>query len=164
MGKEGRGNGSKTCIMNMGDVAGALKRNPVYCAKFFGYELGAQTSYTNKEGEGERTIINGHHETKVFQDLLDKFIEKYVLCQNCNLPEIDMVVKKSGAIMATCKACGWSGELDPSHKVATFIVKNPPDTGIGFDADTGKKAKVSREERQKARAEHKRLDEEGGEG
>merc|ERR1712151_1486958 len=123
---------------------------------------GAQSSYTNKEGEGERTIINGHHETKVFQDLLDKFIEKYVLCQNCNLPEIDMVVKKNGAIMAACKACGWSGELDPAHKVATFIVKNPPDTGIGFDADTGKKAKASREERQKARAERKRLDEEGG--
>mmetsp|Transcript_69488 Transcript_69488/g.187851 ORF Transcript_69488/g.187851 Transcript_69488/m.187851 type:complete len:252 (-) Transcript_69488:10-765(-) len=159
--KEGRGNGSKTCIMNMSDVAGALKRKPEYTAKFFGYELGAQTSYTNKEGEGERTIINGHHETKVFQDLLDKFIEKYVLCQNCNLPEIDMVVKK-GAIMAGCKACGWSGELDPAHKVATFIVKNPPDTGIGFDADTGKKAKASREERQKAREERKRLEAEGG--
>merc|ERR1712187_669557 len=110
---------------------------------------------------GERTIINGHHETKVFQDLLDKFIEKDVLCHNCNLPEIDMVVKK-GAIMAACKACGWSGELDPAHKVATFIVKNPPDSGIGFDADTGKKAKASREERQKARAERKRLEEEGG--
>merc|ERR1712228_210199 len=161
--KEGRGNGSKTGIMNMGDVAGALKRKPEYCAKFFGYELGAQTSYTNKEGEGERTIINGHHETKVFQDLLDKFIEKYVLCQNCNLPEIDMVVKKNGAIMAACKACGWSGELDPAHKVATYIVKNPPDTGIGFDADTSKKAKASREERQKARAERAKLKEDDDE-
>merc|ERR1712194_802805 len=117
----------------------------------------------NKEGEGERTIINGHHETKVFQDLLDKFIEKYVLCKNCNLPEIDMVVKK-GAIMAGCKACGWKGELDGAHKVATFIVKNPPDSGIGFDADTGKKAEASREEKLKARAESKRLEEEGGGG
>merc|ERR1712060_94197 len=160
--KEGRGNGSKTCIMNMSDVAGALKRKPEYCAKFFGYELGAQTSYSNNKDTGERTVINGHHETKVFQDLLDKFIEKYVLCQNCNLPEIDMVVKKE-RIMAGCKACGWSGELDPAHKVATFIVKNPPDTGIGFDADTGKKAKASREERQKAREARKRLEAEGGE-
>merc|ERR1712060_808545 len=160
--KEGRGNGSKTCIMNMSDVAGALKRKPEYTAKFFGYELGAQTSYTNKEGEGERTIINGHHETKVFQDLLDKFIEKYVLCQNCNLPEIDMVVKKE-RIMATCKACGWGGELDPAHKLANYILSHPPDTGTGFDADTGKKAKASREERQKAREARKRLEEEGGE-
>jgi translation initiation factor 5 len=158
--KEGRGNGSKTCIMNMSDVSGALKRKPEYCAKFFGFELGAQTNYTNKEGEGERTIINGHHETKVFQDLLDKFIDKYVLCQNCNLPEIDMVVKK-GNILATCKACGWSGELDSQHRVANYIVKNPPDTGIGFDADTSKKVKASREERQKARLEAKKKAEEG---
>jgi len=129
--KESRGTGSKTCIMNMGDVAGALKRNPIYCVKFFGYELGASTSYTNKKGEGERTIINGHHDTEVFQGLLDKFIEKYVLCQNCSLPEMDMRVKKD-SIVGSCKACGCKTGLDMGHKVATLIVKNPPEAGVGF--------------------------------
>lgn len=156
--KEGRGIGIKTCIMNMGDVAAALKSDPVYCVKFFGYELGAQSSYTNKMGEGERAIINGHHDTKVFQDLLDKFIDKYVLCKNCDLPETDLVVKK-GTIKATCKACGWLGKFSPDEKMASYIVKHPPETGIGFGADTGKRAKVSREQRQQAREERKRLDE-----
>merc|ERR1712048_1543072 len=62
--------------------------------QFFGYELGVKTSYTNKESEGERAIVNGHHDTQVFQSLVDKFIEKYVLCRGCQLPEIDMVVNK----------------------------------------------------------------------
>merc|ERR1712176_226934 len=98
-------------------------------------------------GEGERVVINGHHDTPVFQTLVDKFIEKYVLCQNCNLPEIDMVVNKKGLIVATYKACGWSGELDNGHKLAGFIQKNPPGTGIGFDAEkAGKKSKKKKED------------------
>jgi len=149
--KEGRGNGSKTGIMNMGDVARAVKRDPVYLTKFFGYELGAQSSYTNKENEGERVVINGHHDTPVFQTLVDKFIEKYVLCSGCNLPEIDMVVNKKGLIVATCKACGWNGELDNGHKLASYIQKNPPGSGIGFDAE--KANKKTKEDRQKERAE-----------
>merc|ERR1711979_154157 len=114
-----------------------------------------------KESEGERVVINGHHDTHVFQTLVDKFIEKYVLCVGCNLPEIDMVVKK-GLIVATCKACGWNGELDNRHKLATYISKNPPGSGIGFDEEKGKKTK---EERQKERAEKakKKKDDDDGE-
>merc|ERR1712087_974301 len=152
--KEGRGNGSKTGILNMGDVARALKRDPVYITKFIGYELGAQSSYSNKENEGERVVINGHHDTPVFQSLVDKFIERYVLCTGCHLPEIDMVVKK-GLIVATCKACGWNGELDNHHKLAGYISKNPPGTGIGFDGEGGKEKK-SRQERQSERATRKK--------
>merc|ERR1712087_361573 len=107
--KECRGKGSKTSIMNMGDVAHAIKRDPMYLTKFFGYELGAQTSYTNKKGEGERAVVNGHHDTPIFQKLVDDFVEKYVLCMRCHLPEIDMVVDKKGLVAATCKACNWKG-------------------------------------------------------
>merc|ERR1712083_34033 len=116
---------------------------PMYLTKFFGYELAAQTSYTNKKGEGERAVINGHHGTPIFQRLLDDFIEKYVLCMGCHLPEIDMVVNKKGLVVAICKACGWNEKLDNCHKLATYISKNPPSSGIGFDE--GKKNKKPRE-------------------
>merc|ERR1711877_36412 len=75
---------------------------------------------------GERAIVNGHHEQNVFQTLLDKFIEKYVCCENCHLPEIFMNVKK-GVIQGKCMACGWQGDLDNICKLAAFIQKNPPD-------------------------------------
>merc|ERR1712066_458058 len=96
-----------TGILNMSDAARALKRDPVYVMQFIGYDLGVKTSYTNKESEGERAIVNGHHETAALQSLIDKFIEKYVLCRGCNLPEIDLYVKK-GFVMAQCKACPWN--------------------------------------------------------
>merc|ERR1719262_1911784 len=90
---EGRGNGIKTSIVNMCDVARALKQPPIYITKFFGYELGALTSYSEKIGEGERAIVNGEHAQCTLQVVLDKFIERYVLCQRCHLPEVDMSVK-----------------------------------------------------------------------
>merc|ERR1712199_58018 len=158
--KEGRGNGSKTCIKNMSDVARALKRPPQYTTKWFGSELGAQYTYTNKEGEGERAIVNGHHDTPIFQTMLDKFIDKYVLCENCRLPEIDMNVNKKGIIVAKCMACGWAGELDNNHKIAAFITKNPPDeSGHGCvnlaAADGG--GKKSKDDRRKEREEKRKM-------
>merc|ERR1712039_592960 len=161
---EGRGNGIKTCVVNMGDVARALKRPPQYTTKWFGNELGAQSSYTNKEGEGERAIINGHHDTHVFQDSLDIFISKYVCCVNCRLPEIDMAIKKDKGdqvIKGRCLACGWQGMLDNNHKLAAFILKNPPDeTGNGIIVPTtgegrGDK-KARREEKARKQAEAKK--------
>lgn len=156
--KEGRGNGSKTCINNMSDVARAIKRPPQYTTKWFGAELGAQSTYTNKEGEGERAIVNGHHDTPIFQTMLDKFIEKYVLCENCHLPEIDMFVKK-GVIQAKCAACGWAGELDNHHKLAAYISKNPPDAsgnGVVNLAVEDTKGQKSKDERRKEREEKRK--------
>merc|ERR1712185_634422 len=150
---EGRGNGIKTCIVNMTDVARALKRPPAYTTKFFGCELGAQSTFTSKEGEGDRAIVNGAHNTETFQKLLDKFIDMYVLCQNCHLPEIDMVVKK-GIIQGGCKACGWYGDLDNIHKLATFIQKNPPEGGVGFAGE--KEEKLDKKARQALKAERQR--------
>jgi len=149
--KESRGKGSKTCIVNMGDVAGALKRPPQYVTKWFSNELGALTSYTNKDGEGERAIVNGHHDTIVFQGLLDKFIEKYVCCEHCHLPEIFMVVRK-GVIQGKCMACGWKGELDNTHKLATFIQRNPPDkSGHNIQTEIGGGGKIDRKAKREAR-------------
>merc|ERR1719265_1041415 len=155
---EGRGNGIKTCVVNMTDVARALKRPPAYTTKFFGCELGAQSTFTTKEGEGDRSIVNGAHETSVCQKLLDKFIDLYVLCQNCHLPEIDMYVKK-GIIQAGCKACGWRGDLDNIHKLAAFIQKNPPEGGVGFEGEG--KEKKDKKTRQAEKAEKQKQGKKG---
>jgi translation initiation factor 5 len=39
---EGKGNGIKTVLVNMPDIAKALNRPPSYPTKFFGTERGAQ--------------------------------------------------------------------------------------------------------------------------
>merc|ERR1711998_747176 len=74
--------------------------------------------------------------------VLDKFIEKYLLCGRCHLPELSMSVQKGkGALKAKCRACPWAGKLDSSHTVGAFICKNPS-TENGLDIvvkDEGKK-------------------------
>ena len=45
---EGKGNGIKTVLVNMVDVARSLDRPPTYVTKYFGCELGAQTQFDVK--------------------------------------------------------------------------------------------------------------------
>merc|ERR1712113_1213616 len=84
------------------------------------------------------------------------FIEKYVCCENCHLPEIDMAIKK-GMIIGKCMACGWQDSLDNLHKLAAFITKNPPDeTGLNLETagdGGGEGKKLSKEDRRKAKLE-----------
>lgn len=123
---EGKGNGIKTVVPNMADVARALSRPPTYPTKFFGCELGAQTSFDEKN---ERYIVNGAHNADRLRELLDQFIEKFVLCKSCKNPETDLVIIKNGkmeVIIRDCKACGERTDIDMRHKLITFILKNPP--------------------------------------
>jgi len=121
---EGKGNGIKTVIVNMAEVAKALNRPATYPTKYFGCELGAQTQFDFKN---ERFIVNGSHDASKLQDLLDGFIRKYVLCPECDNPETDLLINaKKETISQSCKACGYHGLVKVQHKVNTFILKNPP--------------------------------------
>jgi translation initiation factor 5 len=124
---EGKGNGIKTVIANMTDIAKALGRPATYPTKFFGCELGAQTNVDNKN---ERYIVNGEHDANKLQDLLDGFIKKFVLCPACDNPETVLTVKRQ-VINSKCKACGHAFIIDPKHKLSTFIIKNPPPSENG---------------------------------
>ncbi|KAF7795233.1 hypothetical protein EIP86_006383 [Pleurotus ostreatoroseus] len=122
---EGKGNGIKTVIPNMADVARALSRPPTYPTKYFGCELGAQTSFDEKN---ERYIVNGAHDAQKLRELLDGFIDKFVLCRSCKNPETDLIITKTDEIIRDCKACGERTGVDMRHKLTTFIIKNPPKT------------------------------------
>ena len=141
---EGKGNGVKTVIPNMTDIARALGRPPTYCTKFFGCELGAQTQFDFKN---DRYIVNGAHDAAKLQDMLDIFIRKFVLCERCDNPETVLkVLPKKGIITSSCKACGHSFTLDMRHKLTTFIVKNPPEQKLNMEGTslTTRKEKSSK--------------------
>jgi len=126
---EGKGNGIKTVLPNISDVARALSRPPTYPTKFFGCELGAQTPMDEKN---DRYIVNGAHEAVRLRELLDVFIDKFVLCGSCKNPETDLIVEKNGDyIYRDCKACGKKTDIDMRHKLSTYIVRNPPKTAKG---------------------------------
>ncbi|CAF1193348.1 unnamed protein product [Rotaria sp. Silwood1] len=124
---EGTGNGIKTVLVNVSAIAKALNRPPTYVTKFFGCELGAQVQMNGKE---DRYIVNGAHDCEKLQNLLDGFIKRFVLCPKCDNPETKLSVRKrnGGEIHQVCAACGHSGTIImASHKLTTYIAKNPPD-------------------------------------
>jgi len=115
---EGSGNGIKTAIPNISDVGLSLHRSPAEVNKFFGTELGAQTRYN---ADTDRAIVNGAHTDAVLQDLVHRYIEKFVICPNCRLPESEYKIK-SDIIWHRCKACGAKEMVDMSHKLCNFIL------------------------------------------
>jgi len=145
---EGRGNGIKTVIPNMVDVAKALDRPPNYTCKYIGVELGAQTTM---DAENDRYIVNGEFDATRFQDLLDGFIKKFVLCTGCGNPETKLRVTSKKLIEAKCIACGHRCHLPMVHKLTTYIINNPPNGEGPAGKGKGKKGGKSKEERRAAK-------------
>lgn len=142
---EGKGNGIKTVIVNMHEIAKALERPATYPTKFFGCELGAQTQFDLKN---DRYIVNGSHDAAKLQDLLDGFIKRFVLCPECDNPETKLSVQaKKGMIVQRCIACGNQNNLDMRHKLTTFILKNPPGSELGGTAAATPNKKDKRSKR-----------------
>jgi len=142
---EGRGNGIKTKIVNLNELATALRVPPAYPLKFMGYELGSQTNES-------QSVVNGSFVEPEMRKHLDKFIEKYVLCSNCKYPE--MVLKiKHGAVGGSCNSCGTRSTLDNTHKLAAYILKNPPKDSSEFKGDKSKDAVKKGEKGEKGKDE-----------
>jgi translation initiation factor 5 len=139
---EGKGNGIKTVVVNLPSVAASLARPGSYVIKFFGFELGAQTTMDPKD---DRWIINGAHDAAKLQDSLDGFINKFVLCKHCMNPETDVHIKDERIIL-DCKACGRRSDVDIRHKLSGFILKNQP--------KKGKKDKAERKAARKAKQQN----------
>jgi translation initiation factor 5 len=138
---EGSGNGIKTAIPNITDVALSLHRSPGEVNKFFGTELGAQTRYNP---DTDRAIVNGAHADGVLQDLMHRYIEKFVLCPSCGLPETEYKIK-SAAIYHKCAACGAREMVDMSHKLCNYILaENKKDKASGKAKKDDKKKSSSK--------------------
>ncbi|KAJ7975793.1 Eukaryotic translation initiation factor 5 [Quillaja saponaria] len=142
---EGRGNGIKTNVVNMVEIAKALARPASYTTKYFGCELGAQSKFDEKTGTSH---VNGSHDTAKLAGLLENFIKKYVQCYGCGNPETEILITKNQMIQLKCAACGFVSDVDMRDKLTTFIVKNPPEQKKG-----------SKDKKAMRRAEKERLKE-----
>ena len=122
---QGSGNGIKTKWVNLPEVTNALKVPLEYPLKFIGKELGSNT-----EVKSNGYLINGNHTAEKMQEILDKFIKKYVLCPKCKFPEIYgkiQIKKEKGEIRCQCRSCGTVSKLDSTHEFASYIKRYPPE-------------------------------------
>ena len=72
---QSKGNGIKTHIVNLSDVAKDLRTDPQYILKFFGFEKASQTTFKEAGGKNNTNyIINGEFSDAEMLKVLDKFI------------------------------------------------------------------------------------------
>jgi hypothetical protein len=107
--------------------------------------LGSQTTYS---AETDRAIVNGHHTDIVLQQLMHKYIQLFVLCPNCNLPETEYKIK-TGVIYHKCAACGAKEMVDMTHKLCTFILAQDKKARSDAKKEGKKKDKKKDEKKEK---------------
>lgn len=131
---EGKGINIHTTLLNLGPVAKSMRISKEYILKFFGYELSIQVNE-----KGAEIYLNGEIPEDDVLKVLDKFIDKYILCAKCGVPEmfISSNAEKT-ALTGHCYVCGFTTQIDKVHKLSGYILKNPPQNQSEFkkhDAD-----------------------------
>jgi len=146
---ESRGNGIKTVIVNISDIAKALARPATYPVRYIGYTLGALVDINESTN---RYIVNGKHSEEDLSVLLDGFIDKYVLCKSCGNPETVLSVSRDqSTLRLKCKACGGITKVDALDQLGKFIAKNPPPKMKDMMLEESKKKRTQEEEEQQVR-------------
>lgn len=118
---EGRGNGIKTIVTNIRDIAISLQRTPAELAKFIGYGVASAVT-ADRDG---RVIVRGAHSISDIQTVIHRFIDQFVLCPCCELPETFYykLSKQKEQISVRCNACGHKYKLHAAdHRLVKHIV------------------------------------------
>ena len=100
----GRGNGCFTILENLPDVTKSLNTPHNIIFKYMGSVLGSNTTEKNMS-------ITGHYSNEELITILYQYINSFVMCPNCNIPELSPSVegkKKNKKLILTCSACGKS--------------------------------------------------------
>ena len=118
---EGKNTRIRTVFVNITDIAKSLYRSPKYVLKFLSTTLGVQMLIDCDS----RYILKGHHKKEDIQDLISKFLNKYVLCTGCSNPETYLRLA-SKKVRLVCIACGHSSILDDEHKFTKYLMSHPP--------------------------------------
>ncbi|WP_158058764.1 translation initiation factor IF-2 subunit beta [Halorussus halophilus] len=92
--------GAFTRLTNLSDIADALSRDVEHIHSALQRELG-----TNGKLEDGRARYNGSFSGSDFDHALDSYVEEFVLCSECGLPDTRLV-SEDRTLMLRCDACG----------------------------------------------------------
>ena len=99
--------GNRTFIKNFKDVAEDLNRDPQHVLIFFLRELGTAGNL-----EGSRAILQGKFTHYLINERLEDYVEKYVICHECNRPDTK-IIREDRIFILKCAACGAKAPLKP---------------------------------------------------
>lgn len=139
---EGSGNGIKTVLPNIRDIATRINRDVEYPMKYFGNDLGAHSK--NEDG---KWIIMGQHSKERLQKSLYDYIGKFVLCKACRNPETRTLVDEKKNIILRCGACGKDTGVDVKEKLCNLIYKLEKVTNLQKEKEKQEKKKEKKEKK-----------------
>ncbi len=109
----------KIWILNIQKIAKSLNREPKLLEKY----LGKCCSTSTKIIKQKTLEINAVFDTPKLDTFLQIFIDRYVLCPSCDIPETSLS-KKNNKIEFDCCACGHTNQLDMKYKFDSLIYNN----------------------------------------
>lgn len=92
--------GVKFAFNNIDQIATSLRRDPKEIVSFLQKHFGGQFQYKN----GKVLTSKADLTKNVLQDAIYIYIENFVLCKTCKLPETQKNIDKKRTIF-TCEAC-----------------------------------------------------------
>ncbi len=110
---EGQGNGQRTILLNIQNIANEINRNVLSILIYMTCLFGCKYIY-NKENQ---YVLYGTYQSNIIQKNIYNFIELFVLCYNCKNPETEL---KNGNLI--CKACSAISEIKV-NKITEKILK-----------------------------------------
>ncbi|MHA1713099.1 MAG: translation initiation factor IF-2 subunit beta [Candidatus Ranarchaeia archaeon] len=93
--------GNMTIIPRFRELADLLRRKPQFILKFLTRELATAASIDS----GGRAVFQGRHNNTTINQLIERFVNTYVLCHECKKPDTQLV-RENRFLFIVCEACG----------------------------------------------------------
>jgi translation initiation factor 2 subunit 2 len=93
---------TNTKFDNLLNISSELHVPKEWIAKYIASELGTGLILINDNG----AVFRGKFSQKNIEHALRNFIDTFVLCNNCNLPELDYEIGTKKRGIKNCRACG----------------------------------------------------------
>ncbi len=94
--------GAFTRFTNLGEIADTLSRETEHVHRFVQRELGTSGKF---DADGGRARYNGNFSPGDFDAAIESYVEEYVRCSECGLPDTRLV-REDRTPMLRCDACG----------------------------------------------------------
>jgi translation initiation factor 5 len=111
---KGFGNGLFTIINNVEDICKSINTPPDILYKYISTDLGSNFNEKKKS-------INGTHTQEKIQESIYSYINDFVICKMCGIPEINYTINNN-FIESRCSACGLLNEIKNNNKINQKII------------------------------------------
>jgi translation initiation factor 5 len=116
----GFGNGQYTIINNLDNISKSINTPTDILIKHLILTMGS--SYNEK-----KKSFTGTHSDEKIQEHIYEYINKYVICSNCNIPELTYIIQNKN-LESICSSCGHNKNIIINNKVTEsiekYIIKN----------------------------------------